>query len=110
MRTLSYPLLLVASLLAPGALRAQNAGDAARGKAIVEGKGGCLSCHRIKDVGSTFGPDLSEIGSPGRGGGGGAAGGAAAPSREMQLQTSLLDPSAEIAPTQRSYRVVTKAG
>src|SRR5271154_1235708 len=55
-------------------------GDAARGQAIVEGKGNCLSCHRIKNAGSRTGPDLSEIG--GR--------------RPAQLQTKLLTPDAEI--------------
>jgi putative heme-binding domain-containing protein len=87
---------LLTLLLAAGGLRAQDAtGDPARGKAIVEGNGGCLGCHRIKDTGSTYGPDLSEIGSP---------------RQPAQLQTSLLDPDAEIAAAQRTYRVVTKAG
>jgi putative heme-binding domain-containing protein len=87
---------LLTLILAAGGLRAQDAtGDAARGKAIVEGKGGCLSCHRIKDTGSTYGPDLSEIGTP---------------RLPAQLQTSILDPDAEIAAAQRTYRVVTKAG
>jgi putative heme-binding domain-containing protein len=87
---------LLTLILAAGGLRAQDAtGDPARGKAIVEGKGGCLSCHRIKDTGSTYGPDLSEIGSP---------------RLPAQLQTSILDPDAEIAAGQRTYRVVTKGG
>jgi quinoprotein glucose dehydrogenase len=88
-------LVLLPLLLAAGGLHAQDAtGDVTRGKAIVEGKGGCLSCHRIKDTGSTYGPDLSEAG--GR--------------QPAQLQTSILDPDAEIAPAQRTFRVVTKAG
>src|SRR5262249_22138859 len=40
-----------------------KAGDAARGHAIVEGKGGCASCHRIGATGSRVAPNLSEIGS-----------------------------------------------
>ena len=39
-----------------------SGGDAARGKAIYEGKGGCAGCHRIRGAGSRTGPDLSEIG------------------------------------------------
>jgi mono/diheme cytochrome c family protein len=38
-------------------------GDAARGRAIVEGKAGCLKCHRINDQGGRSGPDLSGVGS-----------------------------------------------
>ena len=69
-------------------------GDASNGKAIFEGKGQCTNCHRIKGNGSRFGPDLSEIG--GR--------------RPDQLQTSILDPDAEILPANRIYRVVDKNG
>jgi len=54
-------------------------GDAARGKAIFESsKSNCLSCHRVNGNGSRFGPDLSAIGAPPRGGGGGRGGGAGA--------------------------------
>ena len=69
-------------------------GDAANGKAIFEGKGNCTNCHRIKGNGSRFGPDLSEIGAR----------------RPDQLQTSILDPDAEILPANRIYRVVDKNG
>jgi mono/diheme cytochrome c family protein len=34
-------------------------GDPARGKAILEGKGNCLSCHRVGENGSRVGPDLT---------------------------------------------------
>jgi alcohol dehydrogenase (cytochrome c) len=37
-------------------------GDAARGRAIVEGTGGCLQCHRIAGQGAAAGTDLSGIG------------------------------------------------
>src|SRR5690349_15851935 len=37
-------------------------GDASRGRAIFEGKGGCVSCHRVGRVGSRVGPNLSDIG------------------------------------------------
>lgn len=79
---------------APGSASAAT-GDTARGKAIFEGKGGCMKCHRIHGNGSRFGPDLSDIGG----------------SREPpQLETSILDPNAEISAQNRIYRVVTKDG
>ncbi len=37
-------------------------GDAATGKAILEGKGNCLACHMINGVGKSVGPDLSAAG------------------------------------------------
>lgn len=92
------------------------AGDAARGKAIYDGKGDCASCHRINGSGSRLGPDLSEIGVPrggGRGGGGGAgkAAPAAAPTLNLAaLETSIVDPDADVALGNRLVRVVTKDG
>src|SRR5207253_3821740 len=47
------------------AVSAQNAlapGDADRGRALFEGKGQCLTCHRIDGIGSRLGPDISDIG------------------------------------------------
>jgi len=69
-------------------------GDAARGQTIFEGKGNCMSCHRIKGVGSRTGPDLSEIGAR----------------RPAQLQTKLLTPDTEINAANRPYRVTLKNG
>jgi len=94
------------------------AGDPARGKAIYEGKGDCQSCHRINGAGSRLGPDLSDIGVPrggGRGGGGGGGGKQAAPAPEptlnlAALETSILDPDAEVALNNRLVRIVTKDG
>jgi putative heme-binding domain-containing protein len=70
-------------------------GDAARGKAVFEGNGQCLACHRVNHVGSYVGPDLSEIGS--------------ARSAAM-LEDTLLDPAANARPGNRSIRAVTKTG
>ena len=70
-------------------------GDAARGKALFEGKGECMTCHRIDGVGSRVGPDLSRIGRQRRAG---------------DLMASLLDPMAEVRANNRFYRVVTTAG
>lgn len=71
------------------------AGDQARGRALVEGKGQCLGCHRVNGNGSRVGPDLSDIGSYRRAG---------------ELEQSLLDPDASIAPENRYFRVVMKNG
>lgn len=70
-------------------------GDPARGKALFEGKGKCLRCHRVDGRGSRVGPDLSRIGRLRRVG---------------DLTTSLLDPAAEVQPDNRFYRVVTRDG
>ena len=70
-------------------------GNAARGKALFEGKGECLSCHRVSGNGSRVGPDLSEIG---------------VLRRTVELEQSLLDPNAEVLPQNRYYRAVTRGG
>ena len=70
-------------------------GDAARGKAVVEGKGQCLTCHRVDGAGSQLGPDLNSVG-PLR--------------RTAELQRSLLDPDAEIVDENRFARVITRSG
>jgi cytochrome c oxidase cbb3-type subunit III len=70
-------------------------GDAARGRAIFEGKGGCTSCHRVSGRGPLIGPDLSSIGL----------------ARTLSaLQRSLLDPSAAMIPLNRPVRAVTRSG
>lgn len=70
-------------------------GNAARGKAVFEGKGGCTACHRVGATGSRIAPDLSDVG---------------AQRRVVEIEQSLLDPDAEILPQNRTYRVVTKSG
>jgi putative heme-binding domain-containing protein len=70
-------------------------GDAARGRAVFEGKGGCVACHRVGRVGSRVAPNLSDIGtqrSPG------------------SLQRTLLDPSSQMMPINRPVRLVKKDG
>jgi putative heme-binding domain-containing protein len=70
-------------------------GDATRGRAIVDGKGGCVTCHMIDGAGSGVGPDLTRIGSL-RG--------------ALELESSLVDPAADVQPTNRFYRVVIRDG
>jgi putative heme-binding domain-containing protein len=68
----------VAMLLAFGlTLEAQTTG----GKAIFEGKGGCVRCHSIHKRGGGLGPDLTEIGLQ---------------RSSASLRTSIVDPNAEI--------------
>lgn len=85
---------LKASAAAPP-LAEVKIGDAARGRAIFEGKGGCTSCHRVNGSGSRFGPDLSDIG---------------ALRQAAQIERSLLDPDAEILPVNRVFQVTPRAG
>lgn len=70
-------------------------GDAAVGKAVFEGKGGCRNCHRVNGAGSRLGPDLSEIGLT---------------RRSPDLQQSILQPDAEIRAENRYVHVVTRDG
>ncbi len=72
-----------------------NAGDAARGRTIFAGKGGCLICHRVHDTGGFTGPDLTAIG---------------ASRRLPDLERSITDPNFEIRDTNRPVRAVTKDG
>jgi putative heme-binding domain-containing protein len=70
-------------------------GNPDRGKAVVEGKGQCLTCHRVDAQGSQLGPDLNAVGPLRRAG---------------ELQRSLLDPDAEVGDDNRFVRVVTRGG
>jgi putative heme-binding domain-containing protein len=69
------------------------AGDAARGRAAFQQK--CETCHRVGASGSRVGPDLTDVG---------ARRGA------VELERALLDPGADVAPANRTYRVVLKDG
>ena len=77
-----------------GALLAQP-GDAARGKVIFEGKGDCLSCHRMGPSGSRSGPELTGIGSLRR-------------ATPAYLERALLDPDADVDTANRGIRVTLK--
>jgi len=70
-------------------------GDAARGKLVFEGKGGCTGCHRVRGQGSYAGPNLSDIGGL---------------RRSADLRRSLLDPASDTLPQNRYFRVAMKNG
>ncbi len=72
-----------------------KAGDAGRGKVVFEGKGACLSCHRVNNTGSRKAPDLSDIGALRSAG---------------SLERSLRNPSSQMMPINRPVRVVTRDG
>jgi len=70
-------------------------GDAAQGKIVFEGKGACLTCHRVKGNGVRLGPELTDIG---------------ALRRAVELELSILEPDAEVLPQNRFFRVVANDG
>ena len=87
-------------------------GDGARGRQIFEGKGQCLTCHRVGENGSRTGPDLTSIGAPRRPVFffGPPPPPPTATAIVEQLRRSVLDPDAEVAPANRTYRAVMKDG
>lgn len=77
------------------AASAAGSGNSDRGRALFEGKGGCLACHRVNSKGSRVGPDLSEAG---------------AIRTAAYLERSILDPNESILPEHRFVRAVTRQG
>jgi putative heme-binding domain-containing protein len=70
-------------------------GDAARGRAVFQGKGECATCHRVAGRGPRSAPDLSDIGI------------ARAPA---VLERSVRDPSSALLPINRPVRIVMRDG
>ncbi len=68
-------------------------GDAAHGEKLFWGKGACGNCHSIGTRGNSVGPDLSRIGRR---------------RSASYLRSSIVDPSADIAPGYGSVTVVTR--
>jgi cytochrome c oxidase cbb3-type subunit 3 len=75
--------------------RAVAIGKAEPGRAVFEGKGACMTCHRVNGKGSRQGPNLSQIGSR---------------RPASVLQQSLLDPTGSMVPSNRSVRAVAHDG
>jgi cytochrome c oxidase cbb3-type subunit III len=88
---------IVAFLRAFPSIRARQsvAGDASRGKAIFEGKGECLSCHRVNGRGARSGPDLSDIGEL---------------RRPADIEQSLMDPDTVILSQNRLVSITLRDG
>ena len=78
--------------LAAGENVAVAAGDVARGKALFDGKGRCATCHNPE---SRTAPSLGDVGTL---------------RRPLELEQSILDPSAELHPDYRFIRAVTRSG
>ncbi|MGD8324001.1 MAG: c-type cytochrome [Gammaproteobacteria bacterium] len=70
-------------------------GDAQAGKALFEGAGGCLECHRVGASGPGYAPPLTRIGTI---------------RTAAALRRTLLDPEAGMMPINRPVRAVTAAG
>jgi putative heme-binding domain-containing protein len=83
---------------------ATRLGDPARGRAVFNGKGGCVTCHHAENTGGTTGPDLSATGTT-RG-----SGPFSVPPDPAALEQSILDPNADIAAAFRMFQVTLKSG
>jgi putative heme-binding domain-containing protein len=74
---------------------ASSKGNAGHGEAIFMGAGNCTTCHRVNGKGSRVGPDLSEIGRL---------------RHSNEIEQSIVDPDAVIAPSNRFVKLVTRDG
>jgi putative heme-binding domain-containing protein len=82
--------------LAASGQTAAATGDPARGRAVFEGKGQCLSCHQVRGSGSQLGPDLSDIGRL---------------RRAAELERAMVEPEKrEVLPQNRMVKVVRRDG
>jgi cytochrome c oxidase cbb3-type subunit 3 len=70
-------------------------GDAANGRRLFEGKGGCLECHRVGPRGPAHAPPLTDVG---------------ARRTAAALRRTLLEPDAGLLPINRPVRAVTGDG
>ncbi|MGV3772606.1 MAG: hypothetical protein ACO1QB_06870, partial [Verrucomicrobiales bacterium] len=71
---------------------ARLAGDASRGKAILEQR--CLICHQLNGTGQALGPAFETVRSAGR----------------ESLLVNILDPNREVSPRYAAYSVETEDG
>ena len=75
--------------------RSVKVGNPTRGKSLVEGKGACLTCHRINGIGPRTAPDLSDVGLV---------------RTADTLNRSVTDPTAGLMPINRPVRITMKDG
>jgi len=73
----------------------QLPGDAVRGRALYESKGGCAACHIVNGAGASFGPELTAIG---------------ARRSADYLRESVVNPGAAVPEGFLVVRVVTRDG
>jgi len=69
--------------------RARATGEVARGQAIFEGKGQCLTCHQVGNAGGKSGPSLTGIGLF---------------RRPAELRLSVVEPEAEVLFSYRTFQ------
>lgn len=81
-------------MAADNAANTVGKGDAEHGAVLFQNLG-CAGCHRIGQVGSRLGPDLTNIGNL---------------RRSALLERKLLDPASEILPQNRFVTIVTGDG
>jgi len=70
-------------------------GDPVRGRALFEGEGDCLSCHRVGTEGGVTAPPLTDIGST---------------RTAATLRRTIIDPQEALLPINRPVRAVTQNG
>jgi putative heme-binding domain-containing protein len=78
-----------------GSVPVSASSDVKRGQALVEGKGQCLTCHKIGPGRNKSGPDLSGIGRL---------------RKADELVLSLVEPDAEVLYSYRTFRGTTRSG
>src|SRR6185312_5438824 len=71
-----------------------SAAEVSRAKGLIQANG-CLSCHRVGEMGSYFGPDLNAVG---------------ANRSPEQIHAALVSPNKEVLPENRTVRLVTGDG
>ena len=68
--------------------------EVSKAKGLIQANG-CLSCHRVGEMGSYMGPDLNDVG---------------AHSSPEQIRAALVSPNKEVLPENRTVRLVTSDG
>ena len=91
-----------------GVADAGSGGDPVRGRDVFETRG-CMNCHRVKGQGGRRGPGLGRVARVARGGGRFFV----PPTAEQiraGIETSILDPNAEVAASHRTFSLVPSGG